>query len=51
MDCIVIDVGAQLRAYPNLNGTVVAEGKTDLEKLIAGELVYTGGLRTNVQQL
>jgi hypothetical protein len=27
---------------------VVAKGKTDLDKLICGELVYTGGLRTNV---
>jgi probable H4MPT-linked C1 transfer pathway protein len=26
----------------------MAEGKTDLEKLINGELIYTGSLRTNV---
>jgi len=31
-----------------VNGKVVAEGRTDLEKLLNGELVYTGALRTNV---
>ena len=48
-NCIVIDVGSTTTSIiPILNGTVVAEGKTDLEKLICGELVYTGSLRTNV---
>ena len=28
--------------------TVTARGRTDVERLLAGELVYTGALRTNV---
>ena len=31
-----------------MEGQVVARGKTDLDKLLCGELVYTGSLRTNV---
>jgi hypothetical protein len=31
-----------------VSGRVVAKGKNDLEKLMCGELVYTGSLRTNV---
>ncbi len=33
---------------PIVNGKVAAKGKTDLDKLMCGELVYTGSLRTNV---
>lgn len=48
-NCIVIDVGSTTTSIiPMNNGTVVAKGKTDLEKLILGELVYTGSLRTNI---
>ena len=48
-DCVVIDVGSTTTSIiPILDGKVVAVGKTDLEKLLFGELVYTGGLRTNV---
>lgn len=48
-NCIVIDVGSTTTSIiPVLNGKVAAEGKTDLEKLVCGELVYTGSLRTNV---
>ncbi len=48
-NCIVIDVGSTTTSIiPIVNGAAVAEGKTDLEKLICGELVYTGSLRTNV---
>jgi len=48
-DCIVIDTGSTTTSIiPVLNGKVVAKGKNDLEKLILGELVYTGALRTNV---
>ncbi len=48
-DCIVIDVGSTTTSIiPIRGGKVSAEGKTDLEKLILGELVYTGSLRTNV---
>ncbi len=48
-NCIVIDVGSTTTSIiPVLNGNVAAKGKNDLEKLILGELVYTGVLRTNV---
>jgi hypothetical protein len=48
-DCFIIDVGSTTTSIiPVINGKVVAAGKTDLEKLLNGELVYTGALRTNV---
>ena len=48
-DCIVIDVGSTSTSIiPIVNGEVAAEGRTDLEKLHNGELVYSGALRTNV---
>ena len=46
---IVIDVGSTSTSIiPVLEGKLVARGKTDLDKLICGELIYTGSLRTNV---
>ena len=48
-DCFIVDVGSTTTSIiPVINGNVVAAGKTDLEKLLNGELVYTGALRTNV---
>ena len=48
-DCVVVDVGSTSTSIiPVINGKVSAMGKTDLEKLVCGELVYTGCLRTNV---
>jgi (4-(4-[2-(gamma-L-glutamylamino)ethyl]phenoxymethyl)furan-2-yl)methanamine synthase len=48
-DCVVVDVGSTSTSIiPIIDGKVCAEGKTDLDKLMNGELVYTGGLRTNV---
>jgi probable H4MPT-linked C1 transfer pathway protein len=48
-NCVVVDVGSTSTSIiPIVNGQVVARGKTDLDKLICGELVYTGSLRTNV---
>jgi probable H4MPT-linked C1 transfer pathway protein len=48
-DCVVVDVGSTTASIiPIVHGKVVARGKTDLDKLICGELVYTGSLRTNV---
>jgi probable H4MPT-linked C1 transfer pathway protein len=48
-DCIIIDVGSTSTSIiPVVDGAIRAVGKTDLEKLMNGELVYTGGLRTNV---
>ncbi len=46
---MVVDVGSTSTSIiPIVNGQVAAHGKTDLDKLICGELVYTGSLRTNV---
>ena len=48
-DCVIIDVGSTSTSIiPVLHGQIVAKGKTDLDKLLCGELVYTGSLRTNV---
>lgn len=48
-NCIVVDVGSTTTSIiPVVNAEVVAFGKTDLDKLGNGELVYTGSLRTNV---
>jgi hypothetical protein len=48
-DCVVVDVGSTSASIiPVSNGKVAAKGKTDLDKLMCGELVYTGSLRTNV---
>jgi probable H4MPT-linked C1 transfer pathway protein len=47
--CVIVDVGSTSTSIiPVIDGRVSAVGKTDLEKLMVGELVYTGGLRTNV---
>jgi len=48
-DCVIVDVGSTSTSIiPVQNGKVSACGKTDLEKLLCGELAYTGSLRTNV---
>jgi probable H4MPT-linked C1 transfer pathway protein len=48
-DCIVVDVGSTTTSIiPVIKGKIAAEGRTDLEKLQNGELVYSGSLRTNV---
>jgi probable H4MPT-linked C1 transfer pathway protein len=48
-DCVVVDVGSTSASIiPIVKGHVVAKGKTDLDKLICGELVYSGSLRTNL---
>ena len=48
-NAVVIDVGSTSTSIiPIINGQIAAEGKTDLAKLICGELIYTGSLRTNV---
>ena len=47
--CVIVDVGSTSTSIiPVIDGRVLAAGKTDLEKLTVGELVYTGSLRTNV---
>jgi probable H4MPT-linked C1 transfer pathway protein len=48
-NCIVVDVGSTTTSIiPVINGKIAAEGRTDLDKLQNGELVYSGSLRTNV---
>jgi (4-(4-[2-(gamma-L-glutamylamino)ethyl]phenoxymethyl)furan-2-yl)methanamine synthase len=48
-DALAIDVGSTTAdVVPIAAGRVVASGRTDLDRLLAGELVYTGALRTNL---
>jgi probable H4MPT-linked C1 transfer pathway protein len=48
-NCLVVDVGSTTTSIiPVIKGKISAEGRTDLEKLRNGELVYSGSLRTNV---
>lgn len=47
--CVIVDVGSTSTSIiPVIDGHVSAVGKTDLQKLMFGELVYSGSLRTNV---
>ena len=51
-DCILVDVGSTTTdIVPIRGGRLACEGTTDLDRLIAGELVYTGVLRTNPNTL
>jgi (4-(4-[2-(gamma-L-glutamylamino)ethyl]phenoxymethyl)furan-2-yl)methanamine synthase len=46
---LLVDVGSTTAdVVPIQGGCVVARGRTDPERLLAGELVYTGALRTPV---
>ena len=48
-DALMIDVGSTtVDVIPIAGGRVAAAGRTDLDRLLAGELVYTGALRTNL---
>jgi len=48
-DALLLDVGSTTAdVVPVSGGRVAASGRTDLERLLAGELVYTGVLRTNL---
>ncbi len=45
---IVVDIGSTTTdILPIVNGRPAVKGKTDLERLKSGELLYTGSLRTN----
>jgi hypothetical protein len=51
-DAILVDVGGTTAdIIPIRAGRVVAQGRTDPERLLAGELVYTGALRTTVSAI
>jgi probable H4MPT-linked C1 transfer pathway protein len=48
-DAVLVDCGGTTTdVIPIVAGAVAAQGGTDLERLLAGELVYTGALRTNL---
>jgi probable H4MPT-linked C1 transfer pathway protein len=48
-NCTVVDIGSTSTSIiPVTAGIVSAQGKTDFDKLVCGELVYTGSLRTNL---
>jgi probable H4MPT-linked C1 transfer pathway protein len=48
-DVILLDCGGTTTdVIPIVGGEVVARGRTDVERLLAGELVYTGALRTTI---
>jgi probable H4MPT-linked C1 transfer pathway protein len=48
-DALLVDVGSTTAdIVPVAGGRVAATGYNDLERLLAGELVYTGVLRTNL---
>ncbi len=48
--CILMDIGTtSADLIPIVNGRVMPQGRTDPERLISGELVYTGALRTPVE--
>jgi len=48
-EALLIDVGSTTAdVVPILGGAVAATGWTDLDRLLSGELVYTGALRTNL---
>jgi hypothetical protein len=51
-DCILVDVGSTTTdIVPIREGKLACEGHTDLARLTAGELVYTGVLRANPNTL
>lgn len=47
-DCILVDVGSTTTdIIPIRKGRVISQGRTDMDRLASGELVYSGILRTN----
>jgi len=51
-DAVVIDIGTTTTdIIPIVGGVVVAAGRTDPERLVSGELVYSGVLRTPVEAI
>lgn len=51
-EALLVDMGSTTTdILPLVQGEVVAKGRTDLERLLNGELVYTGVLRTQVQAI
>lgn len=47
-NCLLIDIGSTTTdIIPIQHGKVISQGRTDPQRLISGELVYSGILRTN----
>ncbi len=50
--CLLLDIGSTTAdIIPILKGRVVATGRSDTDRLLAGELVYSGVLRTPVSAI
>jgi probable H4MPT-linked C1 transfer pathway protein len=50
--CLLVDIGSTTTdIIPIVEGRVVAQGRTDPERLVCGELLYTGALRTPVMAM
>ncbi len=50
--CLLIDIGTtSTDIIPIVDGEVRAAGRTDLERLSTGELIYTGAIRTPAEAL
>ncbi|NVM03007.1 MAG: H4MPT-linked C1 transfer pathway protein [Candidatus Helarchaeota archaeon] len=51
-NCILIDIGSTTTdIIPIIKGKIATESKTDLDRLIAGELAYTGSLRATIPSI
>jgi probable H4MPT-linked C1 transfer pathway protein len=51
-DALLVDIGTTTTdIIPIVGGLVVAEGRTDPDRLASGELLYTGAMRTPVEAL
>lgn len=51
-NCLLVDIGSTTTdIIPILDGRVVARGRSDTDRLLVGELVYTGVLRTPVSAI
>ncbi len=51
-DALLVDIGTtSTDIVPIVGGAVVAEGRTDPERLASGELVYTGAVRTPAEAM
>jgi len=50
--CILIDSGSTtIDIIPIINSNPISKGKTDIERLINHELIYTGGLRATIPSI
>lgn len=51
-DCVLVDIGTTTcDVIPIAGGAVAARGRNDPERLLSGELVYLGALRTPVEAI